>query len=80
MIKLTIVSTKSKTEHETSWLEVNTPDGNFIVQPQHAPTTFVLSAHQEFIYCLKTGKHETITPTEPALLYVNRTEALLLLK
>lgn len=79
MIKLTIVSVKSKIEHEVSWIEINTPDGNFVIQPFHTPTTFVLSAHKEFLYCLKTGKHETLIPEEPAILYISRSKALLLL-
>ena len=79
MITLTIVSAKSKTEHEVSWMEINTPDGNFVIQPHHVPTTFVLSPFQECIYCLKTGKHETITPEKPAILSITRDRATLLL-
>ncbi len=78
-MKLTIVSVKSKAEHEVTWMELNTPDGNFVIQPHHSPTTFVLSAHKEFIYCLKTGKHETLIPEKPAILSLTRSEALLLL-
>ena len=79
MIKLTIVSVKSKAEHEVTWIEINTPDGNFVIQPCHAPTTFIVSAEKDFIFCSTTGKHETIVPTQPAILYISRTEALLLL-
>ncbi len=60
-------------------MELNTPDGNFVIQAHHSPTTFVLSAHKEFAYCFKTGKHETLIPEKPAILYITRSEALLLL-
>jgi hypothetical protein len=78
-MKLTIVSLKSKTEHHAVWIEINTPDGNFVLQPHYSPTTFILVAHKDFTYCLTTGKLETITLEKEALLSVTRTSALLLL-
>lgn len=76
---LTIVSLKGKTEQHVAWIEINTPDGNFVIQPRHTPTIFILEPHKEFVYCLATGKLETITLEESALLSITRTSALLLL-
>ena len=78
-MKLTIVSLKGKTEHHIVWIEINTADGNFVLQPNYAPTTFVLVANKDFTYCLATGKLETITLEKQALLSLTRTSALLLL-
>ncbi len=78
-MKLTIVSLKGKSEHHVAWIEVNTPDGNFVIQPQHAPTTFILSEQKDFTYCLTTGKLETFTIERSALLSVERHSALLLI-
>ena len=78
-MKLTIVSLKGKTEHQAVWIEINTLDGNFVLQPDYTPTTFVLVAHKDFTYCLTTGKLETIMLEKEALLSVTRTSALLLL-
>lgn len=78
-MKLTIISFKGKVEAEVAWIEVNTPDGNFVIQPHHTPTTFIVSAYKDFIYCLKTGKHEVIIPEQQTILYITRTEALLFL-
>ena len=70
-MKLVILTTESKTEHEVVWIEANTPDGNFVIQPQHAPTTLILSPEKNFIYCLKTGKHEVLTPAKGGILHIN---------
>ncbi len=78
-MKLTIVSLKGKTEHYIAWMEINTPDGNFVLQPNYTPTTFILGAHKDFTYCLTTGKLETVTLEKQALLSITRTSALLLL-
>lgn len=78
-MKLTIVSLKGKSEHHVVWIEINTPDGNFVIQPQHAPTTFILSEHRDFTYCLTTGKLETFTLKRSALLSIQRRSALLLI-
>jgi len=78
-MKLTIVSLKSKVEHHIVWIEINTDHGNFVLQPNYTPTTFVLVANKDFIYCLSTGKLETITLEKQAILSVTRTSALLLL-
>lgn len=78
-MKLTIVSLKGKSEHQVAWLEANTPDGNFVIQPHHTPTTFILSEQKDFTYCLTTGKLETITIKRSALLSINRREAFLLI-
>ncbi len=78
-MKLTIVSLKGKTELHAVWIEINTADGNFVLQPNYTPTTFVLAADKDFTYCLATGKLETITLEKQALLSVTRTSILLLL-
>ncbi|MFT6765757.1 MAG: F0F1-type ATP synthase epsilon subunit [Alteromonas naphthalenivorans] len=79
MINLKIISPVSKTEHQVVWLEANTPEGNFVIQPDHIPTTLVLSAGKDFMYCFQTGKHETIIPERGGILHVTRTEATVLL-
>ena len=78
-MKLTIVSLKGKSEHPVVWIEINTADGNFVLQPNYSPTTFVLLANKNFTYCLATGKLETITLEKQAIFSITRTSALLLL-
>ncbi len=78
-MKLTIISLQEKSEHHVAWVEVNTPDGNFVIQPGHSPTTFIVAPGKELAYCLKTGKHELISIQKTSILQVHRHEALLLL-
>jgi len=79
MIKLIIISPTSRTELEVVWIEANTAIGNFIIQPDHIPTTLMLSPEKELIYCFETGKHETITLEKGGILNITRTEATVLL-
>lgn len=79
MIKLKIISPSSKTEHLVAWIEANTPEGNFIIQPNHIPTTLMLAPNKELIYCFQTGKHETLKLEKPGILHFTRKEATVLL-
>lgn len=79
MIKLIIISPTSKIEHEVVWIEANTPDGNFVIQPGHIPTTLMLSPGKELVYCFQTGKHETINLKKGGILHLTRKNATVLL-
>ena len=78
-MKLVILSPESRQEHQVVWIEINTPDGNFVIQPKHIPTTLLLSPGKNFIYCFKTGKHETIRPEKGGVLHITRQEMIVLL-
>ncbi len=78
-MELIIVSPFEKKTIQISWIEVNTPVGNFVLQRGHAPMIVSLSAGKDIIICLANGKHETITAQRGGLLEINRIEARLLL-
>ena len=59
-MKLILVSPFSHKELEAAWIELNTPTGNLMILPEHAPTIVSLSPDQTLTYCLKSGKKETI--------------------
>lgn len=59
-MKLTLVSPFAQKELEVAWIELNTPTGNLMILPEHAPTIVSLSPDQPLTYCLKSGKKETI--------------------
>lgn len=59
-MKLFLVSPFAHKEIIVAWIEVNTPSGNLIILPGHAPTIVSLSPEQPLTYCLKNGKKETI--------------------
>jgi len=78
-VKLIIIKPLSQKETEISWAEINTPDGNFVIQAEHAETTFVLAPKKEFIYCFTTGKQEILTLETGGILEVTDNKLILLL-
>ncbi len=59
-MKLSAHSSTSGLETTIAWLEINTPDGNYVIQKGHAPMICLLAPNQPFIYRLKSGKQETV--------------------
>lgn len=68
---LTIISpTQEKTETIT-WLEINTPQGNFVIQPGHAPMLITLAPDKKFIYESSDGKKNSL-PASGGLAHIKR--------
>ena len=65
-------------EHEVVWIEINTPEGNFIIQKEHVPTIFLLSPEKELIFRYRTGKQEIRILKEGGILEVTRSSATLI--
>lgn len=59
-MELTIVSPYAKKTYLITWVEVNTPEGNFVFQPGHAPIILSLSAKRPVTFGLQSGKRESI--------------------
>ena len=59
-MKLKIVTTQRVTEHEIDWIEINTPAGNMIIQPGHAPMMIELRSGHELIYQKSDGSQDSI--------------------
>lgn len=57
-MKLNIVSPFTKKTFDIAWLEINTPVGNFVIQPGHAPMIVTLTPFKEVTICLTSGKQE----------------------
>lgn len=55
-MKLHIISPFEKKEFTISWLELNTPVGNFVIQDGHAPTVLTLSKNKPIIFETENGK------------------------
>ena len=73
-MKLIIISILQTIEHEIAWVEANTPLGNFVIQPNHAPLMLLLSAQKECLYCLSTGKQESFIPERGGILRITPQE------
>jgi F0F1-type ATP synthase epsilon subunit len=77
-MKLVIMSPFTKKKFDVAWIELNTPVGNFIIQPGHAPTLLALSPHKEIVFCLSSGKQESYV-IKQGIIDITRTGATLLL-
>lgn len=73
-MKLTLIKSDDTKSVEIVWIECNTPEGNFIIQKDHAETTLVLSDNKELMYCLKTGKQESFIVKRGGIVHITKAE------
>jgi F0F1-type ATP synthase epsilon subunit len=59
-MELTIITPTQQLVFTITWLELNTPSGNFVIQPERAATILTLSPQQKFTFCLENGKRESM--------------------
>jgi F0F1-type ATP synthase epsilon subunit len=60
IMKMLLISPFAQRDVTVAWIELNTPTGNLIILPGHAPTIISISPDTPLTYCLKNGKKETI--------------------
>lgn len=78
-MQLVIMRPGEIAEHMVEWIEINTSLGNFVIQEEHAPTVFVLSANKECRFSLTTTGKEVSLIIEQGVIEINRRSALLFL-
>lgn len=59
-MKFSIIDPYQSLHFDISWLEINTPVGNMVILPEHAPMIIELSPAQELSFELIDGKKETV--------------------
>lgn len=72
-----IVTPQETLIYAVAWIEVNTPAGNFVIQPGHAPTILILEKGKEMNFRLVNGKQESLL-VERGILEVTRSAATLI--
>ena len=72
-----IITPQETLVYAVAWIEVNTPAGNFVIQPGHAPTILTLTQGKEMSFRLVNGKQESIH-VERGILEVARNSATLI--
>lgn len=77
-MKLQIITTQKTTQYDIKWAELNTPEGNIIIQDGHAPLIIELSAGYEFLYQLSNGNTESIMIVQ-GIAHVTRSDIKILL-
>jgi F0F1-type ATP synthase epsilon subunit len=60
-MKLTIITSSTREEQSISWIELNTPTGNIVIQEKHAPCILELTPNEQILFQLTTGKQKSIT-------------------
>lgn len=69
-----MVTLSDKKSFDVAWLEVNTAEGNFVMQRGHAPMILILSPNKPLIYCLQNGSEESTT-IPGGILHITREQA-----
>lgn len=59
-MKLHIISPEGEKHVDISWIEVETPVGNFVIHSGHAPTLLALLPKHDILFQRKTGEREII--------------------
>jgi F0F1-type ATP synthase epsilon subunit len=80
-MKLTVVSPNPKLikgVEDLAWIELDTPVGNFVILPEHAPTVLTLKKNSIVRYGLKSGKQDSIDIVD-GLAHIKRDQITLLL-
>lgn len=78
-MELTIINEHGRQKHTVSWVEFNTPQGNLIVQPGHAPLILQLAKSAPLIFALTSGAQETITP-KAAIAHITREKIVVIVR
>ncbi len=60
-MKFTIISPIEQQEFIISWLKAHTPQGDFVVQPGHAPTIVMLAPNKEITFNTEQNEEKSIT-------------------
>lgn len=70
-MKLRIVTTQKDIESEVTWIELNTPVGNMMIQHGHAPMIIELASGHEMMYQKSDGVQHSIMIVQ-GIAHVNR--------
>ena len=75
----TIISPTDTQHYTVNWIEAQTPCGNIIIQPGHAPIILTILADTFLSFSLKTGENKKILLNRPGFLEVGRTGVMALI-
>ncbi len=70
---------KSTTFSHLEWIDINTINGSYIIQKNHAPFYFLLTPQKQITYCDQNGKEETLFLTNGGILNIDHNNISLLL-
>ncbi len=77
-MKLSIISPLKTVTDKISWIEINTPKGNFVIEPGHAPIIIALTPGRKVIYEHRDGKKGSVV-VNCGLAHITRDSATIIL-
>ena len=77
-MQLHIAKPTEKKFLEIVWIDIQTPIGSFVIQPEHAPMIATLSPESTVTYGLSNGKQESII-VKYGIVHITRESVTLLL-
>ncbi|MGB8367096.1 MAG: hypothetical protein WCD44_01945 [Candidatus Babeliales bacterium] len=77
-MELRIITPQHTQKYIVIWIDLHTPEGNLVIQPNHAPIILLLSPGKEVTFCLKNGKQESVM-VKQGIIEIMRTHATLLI-
>jgi F0F1-type ATP synthase epsilon subunit len=77
-MELTIITPLQKNLYTIAWIELNTEQGNFVIQLGHVPMIITLSPHEKVTFCLNNGKRESLMVRQ-GIAHITRTTTTLIL-
>lgn len=77
-MELHVVSPLKQWKLSIAWLEVNTPIGNFVIEPDHAPMVLTLASNSTVSFGLTSGKQDSMNILN-GLVHIKRESITLLL-
>ena len=76
-MELIISSPLQRNTHDVAWVELNSPIGNLVIQPLHAPMVLSLKKGSQVVYGLMSGKQDSFTITS-GIAHITRESVLIL--
>lgn len=59
-MQLLVISPYDQHEYMIVWLDIQTPQGNFVILPGYAPAIFTLLPNNPYIFCLENGVQKSV--------------------
>jgi len=78
-MQLLVINSTQQKSHEIEWLEINTLQGNFVIQSEHAPTIFVLAPDSTVSYLAHGSQIATSLLIKQGVVEITRARATLII-
>lgn len=76
---LSIISSLEQKNITIDWLEVNTAQGNYVIQPGHVPTVLIASSGSTISYQPTGTDHVEELAIKQAIVHITRSEIALII-